>query len=413
MQNNNNTPKPENLQRRRWLTGTGLALGASSLAGFSQSALAQAVSTTVTPAKPLPPIAAWKTADAMIIHSASTVELKRSAFGSSVITATEKLFVRNNLKAPDAAILNDRDAWTLQVEGVKKPISFTLKQLRQLGVETVTTVLQCSGNGRGFFPSKPSGTPWQVGAAGCVVWSGVPVRAVIEACGGMQEAMKYMTGTGGEQLPEGIDPKSLIVERSLPLHAIDDAILAWEMNGSPLTLAHGAPLRLIVPGYSGINNIKYIKRLAFTSNQTEANIQKRGYRLTPVGQESSADQPSVWEMPVKSWITSPTPDLGDVAAGTVIIQGVAFAGFNPVNQVEVSVDGGKTWHKAKFFGPDMGKYAWRQFTISLPLKPGTYQIASRARDTAGNVQPEVRFENASGYNNNSWLDHSLSIKVTA
>jgi len=111
----------------------------------------------------------------------------------------------------------------------------------------VATVLQCSGNGRGFFPHKPSGTPWTVGAAGCVVWSGVPVRTVVEALGGVNGGMLYMTGTGGEVLPAGIDPKSVVVERSLPIKALGDALLAWEMNGAPISLAHGGPLRLIVP----------------------------------------------------------------------------------------------------------------------------------------------------------------------
>ena len=134
-------------------------------------------------------------------------------------------------------------------------------------------VLQCSGNGRGLFPNKPSGTAWKVGAAGCVVWSGVPVRTVIEALGGKLDGTSYMTSTGGEKIPEGLDPKSVMVERSVPAAAMTDALLAWELNGVPIPLAHGGPLRLIVPGYAGVNNIKYIKRLAFTAEQTDAAIQ--------------------------------------------------------------------------------------------------------------------------------------------
>ena len=189
-------------------------------------------------------------------------------------------------------------------------------------------VLQCSGNGRGYFPSKPSGTPWQVGAAGCVMWSGVPVRVVAEALGGVVPGAGFLTGTGGEKLPEGLDPLSIIVERSVPAAAMADALLAWEMNGVPISLAHGGPLRLIVPGYTGVNNIKYIKRLAFTAKETEAKIMSHGYRISPPGGKGDPSQPSVQEMTVKSWINSPAPDAASVKAGLVQVQGVAFGGLN-------------------------------------------------------------------------------------
>jgi sulfite dehydrogenase len=148
-------------------------LSAAGLSGFSKTAMAQAAATAAAP-KPLPPFASWKTADAMIVHSSSTIELKRSAF-NSVITPSEKLFIRNNLPTPDSAIVADRDAWVLQVEGVKKPASFSLKQLRAMGVESVATVLQCSGERTRIFPEQTQRhtVAWQVGAAGCVVWSGV------------------------------------------------------------------------------------------------------------------------------------------------------------------------------------------------------------------------------------------------
>lgn len=403
-----------NTARRQWLASGTAAIAAGGLAGFSQTAAAQS-STAAAPgaAKPLPAYVSWKDSQAMIVHSSSTIETKRSAFGSSVITPNEHVFVRNNLPTPDAAIVADRDAWVLQVEGVKHPRSLTLKELKRLGLETVTTVLQCSGNGRGYFPSKPSGTPWQVGAAACVVWSGVPVRAIIEALGGMADGVQFITATGGEKLPEGVDPKSVIVERSMPLSAIPDAILAWEMNGLALPLAHGGPLRLIVPGYTGVNNIKYVKRLALTTEQTEANIQKHGYRISPPGEKGNPNHPSVWEMAVKSWINSPAPDSAEINAGQQIIKGVAFGGVHALKAVEVSIDGGKTWKTAKLVGPDMGKYAWRQFALAVKLEPGNYVIASRAIDSRDQAQPEARVENAGGYNNNSWKDHALSITVVA
>lgn len=399
------------MPRRSMLTGSASALAMIGLASWSRGSLAQ---TAVAP-KPLPAYVSWKDASSVIVHSGTTIETKRSAFGTSVITPAEQLYIRNNLPAPDAAIVADRDAWEINIEGVQSPRKLTVRELKSMGLETVAMVLQCSGNGRGFFPSKPSGTPWTVGAAGCVVWSGVPVKAVVDQLGGMAGGARYMTGTGGEKLPAGIDPKSIMVERSVPVAAMADALLAWEMNGAPISLAHGGPLRLIVPGYTGVNNIKYIKQLAFTPQESDAKIMSHGYRMTPAGEKSDPSQPSVQEMTVKSWINSPSaedgPISGQIKAGMVQIQGVAFGGLHAVKGVEVSLDGGKTWQTARLVGPDLGKYAWRQFVLQARLSPGNYTMASRATDIAGNVQPQTRGENLSGYNNTSWMDHAVKINV--
>ena len=394
------------LPRRRLLTGSASALAAAGLASWSQGALAQAAA-----AKPLPANLGWKNADSIIVHSSNTLETKRSAFGTSVITPSDQLYLRNNLPMPDAAFVADRDAWEIDMGGVKNPRKLKVGELKTMGLETVAMVLQCSGNGRGFFPSKPSGTGWTVGAAGCVIWSGVPVRAVVDALGGVAQGGIYMTGTGGEKLPDGLDPKTIVVERSVPAAAMQDALLAWEMNGEPIPLAHGGPLRLIVPGYTGVNNIKYIKQLAFTAKESDAKIMSHGYRITPLGAKSDPSQPSVQEMTVKSWINSPLPEDGPLKAGTAQIQGVAFGGMHAVKGVEVSIDGGKTWQAARFVGPDLGKYAWRQFVLQARLPAGSHLLASRATDTAGNVQPETRGENQSGYNNTSWLDHAVTVTV--
>lgn len=394
------------LPRRYLLAGSAGVLASVGLASFSRSALAQ------TPAaKPLPAYVSWKDPASVIVHSGTTIETRRSAFGSSGITPTEQLYIRNNLPAPDAAIVADRDAWEIAVEGVKSPRTLTLRELKTMGLETTAMVLQCSGNGRGFFPSKPSGTAWTVGAAGCVVWSGVPVRAVAEALGGVAAGALFLTGTGGEKLPDGLDPLSIVVERSVPAAAMADALLAWEMNGVPIPLAHGGPLRLIVPGYTGVNNIKYIKRLAFTSKETEARIMSHGYRISPPGSKGDPSQPSVQEMSVKSWINQPLPETEGLKSGLVQIHGVAFGGLNAVRRVEVSVDGGKNWSDARFIGPDLGRYAWRSFVLAARLPAGVHTLVSRATDMAGQVQPEQRLENAGGYNNTSWMDHGVKVTL--
>jgi len=402
----------DNLPRRKLLANTAGVLAAGGLAGWSASAGAQTGPVAApAAARPLPAYVAWKDPGAMIVHTGNTLETRRSAFGTSVITPNEQVYIRNNLPPPGAEIVADRDAWEVTIEGVRQPRTLTVKALKSLNLETIATVLQCSGNGRGLFPSKPSGTPWQVGAAACVVWSGVPVWAVAEMLGGVVDGMIYLTGTGGEKLPDGIDPKSVMVERSVPVAAMADALLAWEMNGVPISLAHGGPLRLIVPGYNGVNNVKYIKRLAFTREQSDAAIQKTGYRMSPPGEKGDPSQPSVWEMTSKSWINSPGPESGPVAAGLVQVKGVGFGGMQAVRAIDVSVDDGRSWKPARLVGPDLGKYAWRQFVFPISLAPGIHTLVCRVTDTQGRVQAEGRTENTGGYSNSSWRDHAIKVTV--
>lgn len=389
-------------RRRQLLLGSAGAVAAVGLASAASPRAFAAAD------KPFPDYVQWKERDSLIFHSAQTFETQRGAIGASVITPTKDLFVRNNLPAPDLSFVNDRDSWELTIKGTQNERGLTLAELKELGVETVASVLQCSGNGRAFFDHKASGTPWGVGAAGCVLWTGVPLSKVVEALGGVNSAAKFITATGGEVLPEGLDPKSVMVERSVPLAAMDNILLAWELNGEPLPLAHGGPLRFVVPGYYGVNNVKYIKQLAFTERETDAKIQSSGYRVRSVGVAGKPDQPSMWEMNVKSWVTSP---LEEAKSGRTIIQGVAFGGAQAVKGVEVSTDGGKTWQQARFVGPDLGQFAWRPFVLETELKPGKYTIASRATDSQGNAQPENFPENERGYAHNGWRRHAVEVTV--
>lgn len=395
------------MQRRRVMIG-GATVVAAGMSGVGSSAIAAPASSKD---KPLPGYADWKDADGVIVHSANTIETKRGELGTSGITPGDKLFVRNNLSPPAQDIAANPDKWTVSFEGVKTPRQLTVADLKSIGVTTVATTLQCSGNGRGFFEHKASGTQWKVGAAGCTIWSGVPLAMVAEALGGPVDGVRYITSTGGESIPEGINPADVVVERSVPVEALELALLAWELNGDPVPLAHGGPLRLVVPGYYGVNNVKYVKRVAFTPKETDAKIQSSGYRVRPIGEKGTPAQPSMWEMDVKSWIDRPAGTEA-VPAGMVQVTGVAFAGTKPVKKVEVSIDGGKTWREAELFGPDLGPYGWRTFVFPAKLSAGTHVLASRATDSEGNVQPELRVENERGYGHNGWRDHAVRITVT-
>lgn len=409
------TGQPEVTSRRSFLTrvmaaGSGLVLIGVAGCGSDTQAPAAVEAPGGTGDSGLPP---GKDPSNFIRHSENPLglETRRQAFGTSAVVPYELLFVRNNLPTPDRSIVEDRDAWELAVKGVADPRTLRVGELKTLGVETIATVLQCSGNGRGFFEHETTGSQWLTGAAGCVVWSGVPVRTVAEALGGVIGGARFVTGTGGEVLPEGVDPSQVVVERSIPLEkGMEDALLAWEMNGEPLALIHGGPLRLIVPGYFGANQIKYVKELAFTSEESDAAIMRTGYRIRPIGESGDPSQPTMWEMDVKSWINHPG-GKGTVQPGQVVIHGVAFAGTRSVRSVELSIDGGRSWLDAPLIGPDLGRYAWRQFALAVTLEAGTHTLASRATDDAGNTQPAERLENHRGYGNTSWRDHSVTVVV--
>jgi hypothetical protein len=254
----------------------------------------------------------------------------------------------------------------------------------------MSMVLQCAGNGRRFFEHESEGPDWGIGAVGCVNWTGVSMKRVVAALGGIDRQARYATATGGEPLNPLLDKIfSMRVERSIPLR-------------------HGGPLRLIVPGYFGVNQIKYLRTLAFTSDQSDADIMRNQYRYRPVGEAAEPTQQTTWAMSAKSWIW---PVGTSALHRSTTLRGVAFGGLEPIAQVEITWDDGSHWRQVAFSDTDMGPYAWRHFEFQLDLAPGMYRVASRATDTAGRQQAEWRTPNAGGYGNASWRDHAVQVSV--
>jgi sulfite oxidase len=394
-----------NSSRRNFLAGSATVAGVAAAASVMPISIANANHTS-SDAKGLPSWTNWKKRSALIVHSDKGMETHRNAIGNSVITPLRHVYIRNNMPTMSDAQIGNRDSWKLRVEGVKNPKTYTRAQLKQLAQKTEATILQCSGNGRGFFDHKPRGSQWETGAAACLIWTGCPVTAIIKDCGGLAKGAKFMTSTGGD-MPKTLDPKKALVERSVPLKAHKDSFVAWEVNGLDIPNSHGGPLRMITPGYFGINNVKNIEKLSFTEKESSVKYMKSSYRISPIGKKGS-QYPSCWEMPVKSWIVDP---LTKAKAGNLVVSGVAFGGTRSVSGIKVSIDGGKSWKKAKFTGPDMGKYAWRRFVFETKVKPGKYKIVSKA-SAGGKSQPKVRMENRRGYAHNGWLDHGLDITVS-
>ena len=394
--------------KRNFLTGSVTLAGVAAATSVLPISIAKANHEDSDP-KGLPDFIKWKNRDALIVHSKKGIETHRSAIGESLITPNRNIYIRNNMPTMSDAQIGDRNNWKVSIKGVKNPKTFSLAQLKKLGHTTMATILQCSGNGRGFFAHEVRGSQWKTGAAACVVWTGVPMKVVVDACGGVDSDAVFMTSAGIDHEPTGLDPKKAKVERSVPKKVYKDAMLAWEMNGVPLPNAHGGPLRMVTPGYFGINNVKHLGQVAFTKTESTVKYMKSSYRISPIGKKGS-QYPSCWEMPVKSWVTRPTDETGTVKAGNVQIVGVAMGGTKKVRSVKVSIDGGQSWKKAKFVGPDLGKYAWRQFVFEANLAPGSYNLASKA-SAGGKTQPELRYENRRGYAHNGWKDHSANIKA--
>ncbi len=394
--------------KRNFLTGSVTLAGVAAATSVLPISIAKANHEDSDP-KGLPDFIKWKNRDALIVHSKKGIETHRSAIGESLITPNRNIYIRNNMPTMSDTQIGDRNNWKVSIKGVKNPKTFSLAQLKKLGHTTMATILQCSGNGRGFFAHEVRGSQWKTGAAACVVWTGVPMKVVVDACGGVDSDAVFMTSAGVDHEPTGLDPKKAKVERSVPKKVYKDAMLAWEMNGVPLPNAHGGPLRMVTPGYFGINNVKHLGQVAFTKTESTVKYMKSSYRISPIGKKGS-QYPSCWEMPVKSWITRPTDETGTVKAGNVQIVGVAMGGTKKVRSVKISIDGGQSWKKAKFVGPDLGKYAWRQFVFEANLAPGSYNLASMA-STGGKTQPELRYENRRGYAHNGWKDHSVNIKA--
>ena len=295
-----------------------------------------------------------KAEGAFIIHKDLpwALETRRSQFGFGPITPASHLFVRNNLPTPPASLTDQGDHWSFDVSGCAREGSLTLADLKRMKNQTVATVLQCSGNGRDFFPHDPSGSQWAVGAAGCVLWTGVSVADIFERFGGVKSGLAYLTATGGEELPEGVNQDAVVVERSVPIEkGLRDCLLVWEMNGAPLPVIHGGPVRLIVPGYFGVNNVKWVRRLVATVGESSARIQQSGYRMRAEGLAGGPEHPSMWRMPVKSWLNGHGADGAPVLAGLNTLYGVAFSGERGVEAVEVSAEPTperKKWYRTFF-----------------------------------------------------------------
>lgn len=323
---------------------------------------------------------------------------------TSFLTPAHRLFVRSHFGPPPQDAVTESQ-WKLTVSGlVERPQSFSMQELKKLEPVRLTSVLQCSGNGRAYHRPKVPGVQWERGAVGNVQWTGVRLRDVLGAAG-LRDQAKHVQFQGADRPAVSTVP---LFTRSIPvakaLHP--DTLLAYEMNGRPLPLLHGAPLRVVTPGWMAESCVKWLTDIVARQDEARGYYMETAYRLPVTAVQPSSGLPGtsmvpVEAMPVKSLIAGPE-DGARVGRGPVTVQGVAWSGEAPVAKVEVSFDDGKTWEPARLVGPDE-PYAWRQWQLSWrPQRAGTVTICCRATDADGQVQPQTSPWNPSGFIWNGW-----------
>jgi DMSO/TMAO reductase YedYZ molybdopterin-dependent catalytic subunit len=323
------------------------------------------------------------------------------------VTPNELFFVRSHWipRTPDPK------KWRLTIDGeVGRSGQITLSELKKLPRAEATCVLQCAGNGRALYTPTLPGVQWRYGAAGNARWSGVRVRDVLESAG-VKPSAKHLHVFSSDDPPGKVPPFHRSVEME---KVLADGILAFQMNDAPLPVAHGAPLRLIVPGWAGDHWMKWLVRLSPQPEAQKGFYMDTAYRypLTP-GAPGVAFKPEemspVTELFVKSNIT--TAPKKAKAGRAYEIRGFAFSGVPDITKVEISDDDGATWQEASL-DPRHEPYSWRLWSYRwTPLRAGAARLCARATDVRGSVQPREATWNQSGYLHNAW--HFVDVEVAS
>ncbi len=332
-------------------------------------------------------------------------------------TPTARFFVRNNGLLP--ARTRQAERWTVTIEGeVEQPLTLTLAELKKnFAPVTSRLLLECGGNGRSFFSPRAKGVQWTHGGAGCPEWTGVRVADVLAAA-----RLKPSALFSGHY---GVDPtlsgstRKPAMSRGVPIAKLldDSNLIAWAINGEPLPLLHGFPLRLVIPGWPASISTKWLTRIWIRDRYHDGpGMGGESYRVPvkpvrpgePVDLDNLVDLES---MPVRSIISRPA-DAARFAAGTRVVElrGAAWAGDHTVARVDLSIDGGATWRAADL-APLRNRHDWQRWTAKLSFpSDGYFEILSRATDSRGVMQPyRVANWNPHGYGGNPM--HRIAIRI--
>jgi DMSO/TMAO reductase YedYZ molybdopterin-dependent catalytic subunit len=323
----------------------------------------------------------------------------------SWITDNEMFFKRNQGAFPEEPV--DLSKWELHVDGrVDNQLRLSFEEIRSLPKVEVANTLECSGNGRSLLEKKAHGNPWTIGGVGNAVWGGIWLKDVLRKAGFHANA-RHVSFEGFDQ---AMGSAGIQFVRSIPMEkALSSTLLAYEMNGQPLPLKHGYPLRALALGWTGANCVKWLKQITVRKTPFEGFFMDKVYRVFQKGEESESGT-VVTDINVKSIIVEPTGDQR-FPIGVVPIRGAAYAGKAGIASVEVSVDDGANWKEATLIGPEEA-YAWRHWEYLWDAEDaGTYKIMVRAEDKEGQRQPETAQWNKLGYGNNGIREHGVRVTI--
>ncbi|HXR35778.1 MAG TPA: sulfite oxidase [Candidatus Binataceae bacterium] len=311
---------------------------------------------------------------------------------NSALTPNEQFFVRSHFPVPKLDLLS----WKLQVEGqVERCLEFGYDELTRMPARTVTMVMECAGNSRIFLSPKVGGLQWELGAVGNAEWTGVPLAAVLQAAGVKAGAVEVVLegADHGEIRKEPVSPGKITYARGLPLAKAlsPDVILAYRMNGEPLTPAHGYPLRAVVSGWYGMASVKWLTRIVVIDRAFRGYFQTADYTFWERRDGLPIQLLPVGEVEVKAEIARPALHEVVPAEAEYRIHGAAWTGESEVTKVEVSTDGARNWCATRLLG-ESTRYGWRlwEYYWHTPAQPGHYTLMARATDARGRTQPIER-----------------------
>ncbi|MFO0578049.1 MAG: molybdopterin-dependent oxidoreductase [Polyangia bacterium] len=325
----------------------------------------------------------------------------------SALTPNAAMFVRWHLDGHPREI--DLSTYRLQVEGhVERPLSLSLTELCQrFPTSRVVAVNQCSGNSRSRFQPRVPGGQWGHGAMGCAEWTGVRLKDVLAAAGIKKGAVAVqLEGLERGPGPEGKGAHRYQKSLALAGDLLDEALLVHSMNGEPLPLLNGFPLRVVVPGYFSTYWVKALGCVRVLDRPDESYWMKTAYLVPDTKDHGTTPEEAasgklrkvpIGRMPVRSFLITPDGGSKLLPRVPVALKGIAFSGRERITRIEWSADGGASWQPARL-GEDLGRHAFRTFRAEfVPPRPGRYLFAVRATDGSGATQSDVPRWNPGGY----------------